>query len=347
MHTGMIGIDFTVAPLTVLEAFYCDGSRAQDFLRDLPSDSPLKELVILSTCNRTEIYYAAEEPGPAKKWLVAYAADFFRVPPAMFDRFYWHHCDHTVQHLFRVGAGIQSMVVGENEILGQLKAAYNTCQKWGSTGSYLNKLFQTAISVGKRVRDETGVNDGAYSVSSIAIEAIGAQFNGVPGRSILIIGAGAMSERALKRLTALGRYEIHITNRSQERADALAKEYGVAVFPYKSLQLGKLPFDVLYFATHSKTHLLHASQLETITSPMLVVDIAVPRNVDPAIGELSTVRLVTIDDLKDVASRTLAGRQSEITRVEDIIQHEAKEFTRWYDYRKAQSKLEKCLASSA
>lgn len=334
MHNALIGVDFKTTSLQILEKFHFNPQQVEEFLRSIPDEAPVSELVLLSTCNRSEFYFSTEDVDGGIEWLLAHLAGYFSVELGVLRQFtYLANCDGAVRHLYEVASGVQSMVFGENEILGQLKAAYTLSQKLGATGSQLNKLFQSAIYVGKHVRDKTGIGSGAYSVSSIAIDSLIQHYGDLRGLKILIVGAGTMSIRAIKKLKALAHHELYISNRTIGKADELAEEYGLAVVSYDGLWQRLDDYDVVYIATATEDPILYATHFSGTSGEKTVVDMGVPRNVSEDVGALPNVTLITMTELKSVADQTLAERRSRLPDVNAIISSELMEFTKWYDHR--------------
>ncbi|MBT5856190.1 glutamyl-tRNA reductase [bacterium] len=335
MHTALLGTDFRNASIELLEKISFDRDRVTSFLNRLPQDAPVKELVILSTCNRIELYYSCEDHLVADQWLKETLASFFQVDLLVLEPIlYRANCEETVTHLYKVCSGVQSMVFGENEILGQVKDAYYFAKQLGTTGPYLNKLFQSAISVGKRVRDETKVGQGAYSVSSIAVDAMAEVYPDLRSKSVLVVGAGIMAERAIRKMALLEVESITVVNRTFSKAERLAQEYGVSVIPFAEFQQSVPNFDVVYLATSSKEPLLRECDFSgKLVKSTLLVDVGLPRNVSSDIESFPHIQLITIEALQEVANRTIENRKNKLSSVMAIIEKEFDNFHHWYDHR--------------
>jgi len=346
MKVGLIGIDYTCASLDYLEKLHFTEERTLQFVEQLKQQNRVEEIVILSTCNRIEWYVSSENLSETLQDIRNDLQLFWQVSNLDWTPFYELEGADAISHLFHVASGSKSMVIGETEILGQVKQAYSMFQKLGLTQSTLNKLFQTAIFVGKRSREETQISAGAQSVSSIAVDAVHDHFSGIPGRSVLIVGAGTMSNRALKKITSLGHYEVHITNRTAQKAEKFAQDHGVAVYPYEKLIEGINQFDALYFATQSYSFLVNKEDVKDCIKPVLLIDIGMPRNIDPDVVENPFVQLVTIETLKSVVEKNLDNRRDEVDKVTDIIQEEVQKYESWYTHRESQKTLEQCLIQS-
>lgn len=334
MHTAILGTDFKSVSLDVLEKLYFDRKRIKAFHRDLPNDVPVSEWVIVSTCNRMEIYFACEDVAYTFSWLIRYLANYCKVDAQVLERVsYKMNCHDAVNHLFHVAAGTESMVYGETEILGQVKDAYFYSAECHMTGPYMNKLFQLAISAGKRVRDETNISKGAYSISSIAVEAIRKHLNNDVEKAILLIGVGTMTQRALKKLQALGYTNLYVTNRTQEKAEVFAQEENLTVIPFKEWKSQIPHMDVLYFATSTAVPLIYAENLAKLDKKQVIVDVGVPRNVEAECSKYSD--LISIDNLEEVAKETQENRLSEKDKINQILAEIRADFLQWYSYKQA------------
>jgi glutamyl-tRNA reductase len=235
----------------------------------------------------------------------------------------------SLQHLFKVACGLDSMVLGETEILGQLKQAYALAQARGHTGARLNKAFQRAFHVAKHVRTLTGIQRGSVSVASAAVELAGKIFSSLPEREVLVIGAGETSEKTARALLSRGARSIIVANRSHERAVALATELGGRAVPFDNWAAEFEKIDIVISSTSAPHHILDRAKLEPLMKarkqrPLLLIDIAVPRDIDPAVNFLENVYLYNIDDLQAIADDHLKQRQDEIARCEAIIAEKVK-----------------------
>ncbi len=334
MHTAILGTDFKSVSLDVLEKLYFDHERIKAFHKELPKDVPVSEWVILSTCNRMEIYFACEDVDYTFKWLIRYLANYCKVDAQILEKVsYKMNCHEAVNHLFHVAAGTESMVYGESEILGQIKDAYFHSAESQMTGPYMNKVFQLAISAGKRVRDETAISKGSYSISSIAVEAIRKRLNNDTNISILLIGVGIMTQRALKKLQALGYNNVYVTNRTQEKAEVFAQEEELTVIPFREWKSKMPEMDVLYFATRTAVPLIYSDDLVHLEKKPIIVDVGVPRNVESDCSKYST--LISIDSLEDVAKETQKNRLGEKDHIDQILDQVKSDFQQWYSYKQA------------
>ncbi len=331
MNIGLIGTDHTHLALTIREKFCFTEERLHLFLKQFPTQSLITELVVLSTCNRIEFYFVSDDIKAAGDWLETFVLKFHHtysddLPGTLL------RCDgdKVVSHLFEVVSGIKSLVFGENEILGQIKDAYRLSHKYGRTGSIFNKLFQKATAVGKRVREETLIGRGAYSISSIAVEDIrreyGDHFN---DKKILIIGAGTIGLRALRKLLALKHPSTFIMNRSEEKLVRIHEKYRVPVVPFDEL-CKTVAYDVIIVATDASHYILTPECVSKTGPKIRVIDLSVPRNVDPKIAKMDRVELITMDEIKAVSDTNVEKKRNELDKIQVIIDQEFGEFAHWY-----------------
>lgn len=337
MHIALIGTDFKRTSLKMRDTVYFSRDKVRQFINSLPSESPVSELVVLSTCNRVEIYYVFDDYEKANGFLKKQFASFHHIPVQVIDTAaYSYKCSDAIRHLFNVVSGIESLVIGENEILGQVREAYFLCFDNNSTDSYLNKLFQKAISVGKQVRTKTKISRGSASISSVAVDKIFSSCDNIERKKILVVGAGTMAIRAIKRLVHLGKDVLCLTNRTIERARIIAQHSDISVLPFEDFKKNIFRFDIVILATAAPDILVRYDDIISQNDPnknLLMIDIGAPRNADCKIGEIENIDLVTINDLKETADRILSERKDEIESVSDIIEKEIQEFTRWYNYK--------------
>jgi glutamyl-tRNA reductase len=339
LHVGALGTDFRSASLRMRDALYLEKERVTQFLDSIPDNAPLHEIVALSTCNRIEIFYVCRDHDEAAGWLKNHLTSFHHIPPGHIDKVMQEYrCDEAVRHLFQVVSGMESMVFGEHEILGQIREAYFHCMKNDSTNSYLNRLFQQAIATGKKVRSSTAAGRGVLSIASIAIEKMLEMEGSLAEKGILIVGTGTMGIRALKRLRGETVGSLTLCNRTEERAIKFAQRFNASHLPFNKL-IERLPqFDIVLLATaNSGKPLISTSELQRSRTdknkPLLIVDVGAPRNAEKTIETLSGVQLVCVDDLRETADRRLAERKSEVDAIKEIVEEQVREFTRWYRYK--------------
>jgi glutamyl-tRNA reductase len=286
------------------------------------------EAILLTTCNRVEVY-AASETTMATRTIARYLA---REPdPDESDVFYRYEGEHCVQHLFRVTSGLDSMVVGETEILGQAKKAYARARESGRAGPYLHRLFQRAFRVAKHVRSVTDITRGAVSVGSVAVDLAQKIFGKLTERKVLIVGAGETSERTARALISRGVSDLRLTNRSNERACNLAQDIGARAIPFQQWLEECREVDILISSTSSDQPLLTRKNLAPILRdrpdrPFFIIDIAVPRDVEPEVNQLPGVYLYDMDSLQSIAQQALALRREQVAAGEEIIANHVADF---------------------
>ncbi len=331
MKIVVIGLSHHTSPVELRERFAFAESKIPDALKSLRENGIANEAVILSTCNRVEIYIATQaEPSKAfaalEQFLVqsANAAEHGGRPQGLYS----FAEPQSLQHLFKVACGLDSMVLGETEILGQLKDAYELAHKNNFTGARLNKAFQRAFNVAKHVRTETNIQRGSVSVASVAVELAEKIFDSLSGREVLVIGAGDTSEKVARALFSRGARSIVVASRSFERAEVLAKEFSGRAVKFDDWAGEFEKIDIAISSTAAPHHILNAVKLQPMMKhrkdrPLLLIDIAVPRDIDPAVNFLENVYLYNIDDLQAIADDHLKQRKLEIERCEKIISEKA------------------------
>ncbi len=330
MPIVVIGLSHRSSPVAVRERFAFAEARIPATLQLLRDEGLVSEAVILSTCNRVEIYAAtALEPGAAFTELKNFLVTCHDYRDPLTDEIYALSEPHSVQHLFKVACGLDSMVLGETEILGQLKKAYDLALQHRHTGSRLNKAFQRAFNVAKQVRTETSIQRGSISVASVSVELAEKIFETLNDRHVMVIGAGDTSEKTARALLSRGAKSLVVANRSLERAEALAKDLGgrAVLFDHWAAEFEKI--DIAVSSTSSPTHILNRARLEPLmrvrkNRPLLLIDIAVPRDIDPEVNLIPNVYLYNVDDLQSIANGYLDQRKEEAARCEKIIQDKVK-----------------------
>ena len=325
MSVVVIGLSHRSAPVELRERFAFVENKIPEALQELRASGLAGEAVILSTCNRVEIYAATTlAPEAAFARIKQFLIDHHAFDGALGDELYTFAEPHSLHHLFKVAAGLDSMVVGETEIFGQLKKAYDLAFSHKHTGARLNKAFQRAFNVAKHIRTETNIQRGSVSVMSAAVELAEKIFTTLAEHEVLVIGAGETSEKTARALQSRGVSKITVTNRSPERALALAAELGGRAVPFETWPEEFERIDIAVSSTAATTHILDRAKLEPLMKrrkhrPLLLIDIAVPRDIDPAVSELDNVYLYNVDDLQSIASDYLKLRQEEVARCEQII----------------------------
>jgi glutamyl-tRNA reductase len=329
----VVGLNHRTVPLPVLESMAVSEARLPKALHELAASENLAEVVLVSTCQRTEIYATARRYHPAIQDIRNFMAAWSGRPPEAFSpHLYEYHEEVAVRHLFKVAAGLDSAVLGEGEILGQLGDAWEAARQEGTAGPVLSILFRHAAEVGKRVRSETAIARGTTSLSQAAVALARAELGSLDGCTTLVVGAGEMGEAMAQALAgSLGQGRLLVANRTAARAGELAARCGGHAIDWSDLDAGLREADVVLASTGSPEVLLDASQVERAMAgrthrPMLIVDIAVPRDVDAAAGLLPGVRLLDMDDLSAFATAGMAGRRQEVPKAEAIIAAEVERY---------------------
>ena len=328
MSLVVVGLNHRTVPVELLERMAVAPAGMPKALQDLARREHLAEVVLLSTCNRTEIYSHATLFHPAMQDVRDFLADTSGVDPDEFgDLLYADHDDAAVAHLFGVAAGLDSMIIGEGEILGQVREAWTIAEHEHASGPLLSRTFRHAIEVGKRARTETGIGRNSVSVSTAAVTLAASKLGTLDERRVLVLGAGEMGESAALALAGAGVGEIVVANRTAATAKALAARVDGSAIPLASLADALDQCDLLLVSTGAPDVLVERGAIEAAMErrngrALLIVDIGVPRNVDPGAGEVFGVDLLDIDDLRAVGEQTLAQRRQEIGKVRDVIAEE-------------------------
>ncbi|MCU1486262.1 MAG: glutamyl-tRNA reductase [Actinomycetia bacterium] len=324
----VVGLNHRNVPLELLERMTVPAERLPKALADLVSRDHVTEAVVLSTCNRTEIYATAEKYHGAMGDVRNSLSEMTHVAPEAFaDHLYAYHDTAAVAHLFSVAAGLDSAVIGESEILGQVRQAWEAATAEGAAGPGLHMLFRHALEVGKRARTETGIGRSMTSVSSAAVALAAERLGALSGKRVLVLGAGEMGEGMAVSLAAAGVAEVLVANRTPERAQALAERVGGTAVPLFDLPRALVEVDVLLTSTGATSVMVEHGDVEDVVAKragreLLIIDVAVPRDVDPAAADLPGVTLLDMDDLRAFADAGLAERRREATKARDLVDEE-------------------------
>jgi glutamyl-tRNA reductase len=341
MHLFLLGVSHRTAPVDLRERLDFssrDVGAAGEVLAQRPAAA---ETVVLSTCNRSEIYVASGEPDRAREEVVAFLADYHHVPPdAFLPHLFTSRDQDAARHLFRVAAGLDSIVVGEPQILGQVKDAFKAASVRHCTGPLLTSVFDWAFKVGKRVRTETALGEGAVSIAYAALSPARKIFGKLHGRRVLVVGAGEISTLAARHLREQGAGEIVIASRTMAHADALAEAVSGQAIPWEQMPAALGRADIVITATGAQRPIITRAAVKAVTAhrrsePLFIVDLAVPRDVEPSVGDIEQVFLYNVDDLQGMVQENLERRHSEIERAEVIVAEEAVRFTAWQRSRAA------------
>jgi glutamyl-tRNA reductase len=359
MNLFMVGVDHNSASVAIRERLAFSETALNEALvqltRPTNGGAPLlREAVILSTCNRVEIYAVSDHPD-AEHHIVDFLTRFHNLDESDFyDSLFFHFEEEVVRHLFETTAGLRSIVLGEAQIQGQVRKAFLIAQRVRSVGALLSKLFSKAINTGKRVRHETRLGEGAASASQAAIELAERRLGSLEGCSVLLVGSGKMSELAAQNLLAHGARHLMVTNRTYERGLALAARYGAQTYRFEDLQQALTEADIVISSTAAPGSVIHREHIAmamqakveqvdvyqcvagggscyaTICQPeMLLIDLAVPRDIDTDVTEIEGVHLFTVDDLQQVVDSTLAQRNGHVVAAYQIVEDEAHDYNAW------------------
>ena len=330
---GCWGLDHSHADLETLEKMVFNQEAVADFWNQYMITSPIQEMVILSTCNRVECYFYAQDAASASEAMAQALSQFKRLPLSFIHQnLVCKTGKQSIEHLFRVVSGVESMVFGENEILAQVKDALSMCHKLNTTGALLNKVFQCAVATGKRVRKETLISKGAYSISSIAVDAFREHLSPFEKSPILIVGAGTMALRAIKKLHALCHEDLTICNRSDDKLVRLAGKYGLRILPFNQLSAKAKDYTAILLATSSETYLLLPEYFDNTSKTTVIVDLSVPRNASPDIA-CDTIAILSVEHLKAIVQRTMASRKKELAHILSILDEDYSDFLKWLRFK--------------
>ena len=332
LNLAVVGLNHTTAPVEVRERAAVRDDEREVLLSHLRRHA--REVMLLSTCNRTEVYLAGVVGEPLSAFEGAWG-HFLR------DHLYVYQGEEAVRHLYRVSAGLDSLVIGETQIQGQVKRAWQDASHRGDTGALLNKAAQGALSAGKKVRSQTGLSDKVVSVSSAAVELAQQALGGLAGRSALVLGAGETAELTLRHLKSAGVADIVVVNRTAERARQLADKLGGRVCAAEYLHEALPEADVLIASSAAPHYVLGAEGLSAALAhrpqrPMMLIDISVPRILNPDIAAVAGAHLFNLDDLQGVVSRNLASRRAALPQAEGIVDTAMAELLRWQHFRENQ-----------
>lgn len=330
-----LGISHKTAPVALRERLALPDGRAVGVLADLVAHPAIDEAVAVSTCNRAELYLTVTDPVEAESAaLGALARQAGIRPTELLGSLYSMHGQEAVRHLFEVAAGLDSMIIGEAEIQGQVKRAYELALVEGATGPLTNRLFRDALGAGKRVRSETGIGRSRISVPSVAAGLARDVLGPLESRSALVIGAGETGELTARAFSELGVRTMFVANRRHDRAIGLAQRFGGAAVRFDDLPAELMRTDIVVTATDAPHQIVGREELELVAGQrdgrqLLMIDIAVPRDIDPSVRELGGITLYDMDDLQREVARNLSGREAETERVRAIVEQELERFSGW------------------
>jgi len=335
MNVVIVGLSHKTAPVEIREKVAFSPTAMEKPLHALVALPDINEGVIVSTCNRVELYAVSRNPEAAEQQLRRFFADWHKLDAETLEKhLYAYRGEEAIRHVYRVAASLDSMVIGEPQILGQIKTAYGYATEFKTSGIILNRLLHKAFSVAKRVRTETEIASNAVSVSFAAVELARKIFETLEDKTVLLIGAGEMCELAARHFINSGVPRVLVTNRTLARAEKLAEEFNGSAIPFETFaeQLDRV--DIVLTSTGAPGYILHRKQVEETlrkrrNRPMFFIDIAVPRDIEPAVNEIPNVYLYDVDDLQGVVQANLKQRQKEAKKAEAIIDDELVQFHKW------------------
>jgi glutamyl-tRNA reductase len=336
MEIVLVGLNHRSAPVEVRERVSFTAEQARQAAEELRSRGLFHETLVLSTCNRSELYGVLPEAAhQSAATLSSYLSAFHSVQPEQLNGSLYHHYDrHAVRHLFRVASGLDSMVLGEAEILGQVREAYRLAHETGATGPVLNRMFQGALEVGKRVRTETELGTRPMSVASAGVKLAERIFGKLSQSSALVVGAGTIGEQVVSQLRDRNIARLYVMNRSQERAALLAREFSGQVLAWEDWDAALALPDVIVSSVSAEEPALKRAMLERAMAargnrPLFVMDLGLPRNVENTAADLYNLYLYNIDDLTEIVEQNRGARQNEVPRAEAIVEEHVEKFLTW------------------
>ena len=335
MHTIVVGVNHRTAPVEIREKLAFAEAELPQAMQTLQQQKSILENIIVSTCNRTEIYAVVDQLHTGRYYVKSFLADWFNMPlESISAHLIIHENDGAVEHLLRVSAGIDSMVLGETQILGQVRDSFLEGQEIGTTGTVFNELFKQAVTFAKKAHTETAIGENAVSVSYAAVELGKKIFGSLNRKHVAILGAGEMGELAIKNLHGSGAGQVTVINRTLSKAEELAEKFGGAAKSMQELQCSLLEADILISSTGASNFVIDYERMQLVDrlrkgKPIFMVDIAVPRDLDPRIGDLPNVFLYDIDDLQGIVEANLAERKRAAEEIGIMIEQEIVLFKEW------------------
>ncbi|MCM3720666.1 glutamyl-tRNA reductase [Solibacillus isronensis] len=337
MHTLVVGLNYKTAPVEIREKLSFIESELPNAMEALQNQKSILENVIISTCNRTEIYAVVDQLHTGRYYIKQFLANWFNIPMEQFeDHLFIREEDESLNHLFRVTAGIDSMVLGETQILGQVKKSFLQGQEIGTTGTVYNQLFKQVVTFAKRAHSETAIGENAVSVSYAAVELAKKIFGSLKDKHVAILGAGKMGELAIQNLYGNGVGKVTVINRTFEKAQNLASKFDGDAKAMNELQCTLLEADILISSTGATDYVIDYDLMKDVAKfrkgdPLFMVDIAVPRDLDPRIGDVPNIFLYDIDDLQGIVQANLAERERAANEITAMIQEEIIQFKDWFN----------------
>ena len=331
----LVGVNHKTTPVEIREKLAFTKGKIEESVDRLFNFPDIIEHTILSTCNRVEIYARANCQDSAIKAIKQFICDFHEVSPVeLEDHFYSYRNEEAVEHLFRVSSSLDSMILGEAQILGQVKDAYSLAKDLRSTGLVLNQLFEKAFSIAKKVREETGIAERSVSISSAAVELAQKIFDDLENRTVMLVGTGEMAELAAKHLISYGVKTVYVTSRTYDRAANLARTLNGSALDFEAFKNELHRADIVITSTSApnfiiKKEIVEKAIHERKNKPIFFIDIAVPRDIEPDVNDLENVYLYDIDDLHVVVSANIKEREKEVENAMNFISQEVTKFNNW------------------
>ncbi|MBS4191491.1 glutamyl-tRNA reductase [Bacillus sp. FJAT-49705] len=335
MHILVVGLNYKTAPVEIRERLTFNPSQLTDALNTLKNKKSILENVILSTCNRTEIYAVVDQLHTGRYYIKEFLSEWFQIEKDEFSPYLFiYEQDGAIDHLFNVVCGLNSMILGETQILGQVRSSFLQAQDEQTTGTVFNHLFKQAITLAKRAHSETEIGANAVSVSYAAVELAKKIFGSLENKHVLILGAGKMGELAIQNLHANGASKVTVINRTFEKAHDLAERYAGKAKTLQELQCSLIEADILISSTGAKEFVVTKDMMVNVEKmrkgkPLFMVDIAVPRDLDPMLADLDSVFLYDIDDLEGIVEANLQERKKAAEVIELMIEKEIVDFKQW------------------
>ncbi|KKK38263.1 glutamyl-tRNA reductase [Mesobacillus campisalis] len=335
MHTIVVGLNYRTAPVEIRERLTFNEANLKNAMQTLQNKKSILENVIISTCNRTEIYAVVDQIHTGRYYIKEFLSEWFNIDQNEFSPFLFvYEEDGAVDHLFKVACGLDSMVLGETQILGQVRSSFLMAQEEKATGTVFNHLFKQAVTVAKRAHSETDIGANAVSVSYAAVELAKKIFGSLDNKHVLILGAGKMGELAIQNLHSNGARKVTVINRTYQKAEDLASRFAGEARTLKELQCALVEADILISSTGAKEFVVTKEMMDIVSKvrkgkPLFMVDIAVPRDLDPAIASVENVFLYDIDDLEGIVEANLQERKKAGEKIMLMIEEEMVLFKQW------------------
>ena len=347
---GIIGLSHKSAPVQVREKFALDKAESAKLAKLICHNKYIQEVVILSTCNRTEIYFKADEccSSGAFNIIISYLHKHAGAGGEMNNHFYRLAHDKAVNHLFRVISSLESMILGEYQIVSQIKDAFHLAEENKTVGKVLTRLFNKALETGKLVRSNTQMSAGAFSVSYAAVEKCSDQFKNLKDKKILLIGAGETGELVIKNLYKKGCKNITVTNRTISKAEELARRYNGQALPYQRIMEGIHEAEIIVSSIATKEPVFNAETVKPHLNGhplVMMIDLGVPRNIHPDVNEITGISLINVDDLEEVVAGNQEKKQALVSVAEEIISTKVSEFLDWLNSRNLSPAIQQIISS--